>query len=220
MKNLYITMFTLLIAGLINAQVSFSHDGNSVTVTYTPSEGNLPDNGSGEYSPADGETPNIYAWCGEADNSAGTFAGLFGDWPGTQMTDNGNGSFSATVDFSNFYAAGTTINQMNFIFNGSTGQTTDLGATNYGFTAFTVENLGVANLNSTQPIVQMVGNQLMINKKGNYDVLVYNAAGQFVKKLQFSSAGLQPLNLNNKGIYFVRVKDDNGKVYSLKSIQK
>jgi hypothetical protein len=83
---------------------------------------------------------------------------VLGAWPGTAMVNNGSGNFSASVDLSTLFSAGTKVNNIKFIYNISNGSggfyqnpaTGGFSATDAahatGYTPVTISTLAVGEL--------------------------------------------------------------------------
>lgn len=171
-----------------------AHDCGS----YVPGQGGgEPGQGSGEnltvqfQKPEDWTTVNIYAWGGSN----------FGDWPGSAMTDEGNGWYSAEI-----------VSGSNIIFNDGTKQTVDIENVTES-TCYTVgeaDGAGKYAVNiSTDCVQTAVEETELINFRvengmiiGEGEMQIYNIMGQNV------TAENGKLN----GMYIVRIGKQATKV--------
>lgn len=114
--------------------------------------------------------------------------------------------------------AGTTVNQLHFIFTDSPAgnnshKTPDYLATNYYFTPTTTSSLGVIDINKSNFKSFISDGKLYTSQKGSLDIQVYDFSGKLVKKLNANnvSSGLE-LNLPKKGNYLVKVNNEVVKI--------
>ena len=220
MKKFYFLLLSLFITVGAMAQMTITQEGNTVTFTYD-SAGTIPNNSGGDLD-LGGTVPNLYAWIDTADvTGADPNYGVLGNWPGTPMTDIGNGVWQAVVDLGTLYQPGVMINQIRWIINGNGQQTSDMMGTDYGFTAFTIQALSVNDVNANAKKVVAVGSQLFVNQSGTYQVAVYNVNGKLVNQFttNATAGSMISLNLTAKGIYFVQVKGENGAVQNIKVLR-
>ena len=109
----------------------------------------------------------------------------------------------------NSFPIGTTVSNMGFVFkdlqNGNTKQSGDLKASDYGFTPATISVLGVSNNSLTKKSVVADG-KLFSSLKGNLTISVYEMSGKLVRNFnQNATENGIDLNMNNKGIYLVKI---------------
>lgn len=119
MKKIYSLLMLLIAFTVINAQTSLAISGTTVTFTTK-----FPANGFNA-------TPvYLYTWVNGNQNTQGTGAEPTGTWPGTLMSGpDGSGNYTLSINLSSFFNAGTTINELNFIYNNGSGtKTADLKA--------------------------------------------------------------------------------------------
>lgn len=202
MKKFYYLLVMLMLSAFTFAQMTITQEGNTVTFTFD-------DTVADDLFDANGDTPNIYGWVTEDDTSGGAFNNIFGDWPGTPMTSLGENMWQTIVDLANFYEAGITINQVNWILNSANnGQTGDMLGTDYGFSPLTIENLSVNDLQTSKNLAQIVDSSLYINQAGDYLVSVFNVNGKLINqfKINASAKTMHNLNINQKGVYFIKIQ--------------
>ena len=196
------------------AQMTITQEGNTVTFTFD-------DTVADDLFDANGDTPNIYGWVTEGDSNGGAFNNLFGDWPGTPMTNMGENMWQATVDLASFYSAGMTINQLNWILNSAnSGQTGDMLGTEFGFSPMTIENLGLNNVQAVKQMAQIVGSDVYFNQAGDYTLTIFNVNGKMLHqfKVNASAKTLHTLNFTQKGVYFIQIISEKG-VQNLKVLK-
>lgn len=221
MKKFYFLFLSLFLTVGAIAQMNVTTDGNIVTFTYDPSAGTLNNNSGGELD-LGGTVPNMYSWIDTGNVTGGDpVYNVFGDWPGTAMNDNGDGTWSLSIDLASLYAAGVEVNEINWIINGNGQQTGDMLASAYGFTPVTISNMSVNDVRATQKMVVTVGSDLYFNQGGNYQVAVYNANGKLVSQFTVNaSAGfVKQMPLTAKGIYFVQISSENGTTQNVKMLK-
>ena len=114
--------------------------------------------------------------------------------------------------------AGTTVNQLHFIFTDSPAgnnshKTPDYLASVYGFSSTTTSSLGVIDINKSNFKSFISDGKLYTSQKGSLDIQVYDFSGKLVKKLNANnvSSGLE-LNLPKKGNYLVKVNHEVVKI--------
>lgn len=221
MKKFYFLFLSLFMTVFAMAQVTVEQEGNTVTFHFNPNAGTLMNNSGGELD-LGGTTPNLYSWI-DTDDLVGGDANyaVTGNWPGSAMNDNGDGSWSLTIDLGTLYDAGVQINEINWIINGNGQQTADNQASAIGFTAVTISNMSVNDLRNNANQATAVGSDLYFNQTGNYQVAVYNANGKLMQQFQTNAtAGMvKSLNLNEKGIYFVQILNENGEKQNVKVLK-
>ncbi len=166
------------------------------------------------------EVPTFYVhvWSNAADNSTGT--GYSDAWSNSNVTmnwDAGAGAYVGTInlndkvftDGNKVFPAATTITNLGFVFkdlqDGNTKQSSDLKATDFGFTSTTTVTLGVSNnYLSKKPVV--ADGKLFSSLKGNVTVSVYEMTGKLVKNFEAKSDGNAiDLNVTKNGIYLVKI---------------
>lgn len=188
-QTLYITL-TVVSADEIKmrlvSQTEYeAHDCGLYTPGTTPGTGETPNDNAFTVrcqKPADWSTLYIYSWGGTS----------FGDWPGSPMTDDGNGYYSANI------TAGTSI-----IFNDNgTVQTVDIDAVNaptcYAVSANTDGEgkyfVDVINCpDNTMAVEQITGNHIQLIKGSvvcDTDFRIFNISGQDVTVLNGNLHGL------------------------------
>lgn len=202
MKKIYSLLLTAATVISMSAQTSIAVTGNTVTFTTK--------------FPTDGfsSTPvNLYSWSNTGDNTAGTFKELFGSWPGKLMTGpDGSGNYTASVDLSTLYAAGTTVNEINFIYNNGSGtQTADLKASTNatGWSPVTIAMMAVSEA-ASKAKSQVASGKLFTTAKGNLDVTIYDFSGKVIKNLKVNASGTPiDLGLSQKGMYLMTISGSN-----------
>ena len=209
-------VFVGLIGLKAQANMYFTISGTSVTFKVIPT------------SPGDwgGSNPiNIYAYTNAGDTTpAGTgVTNVLGGWPGTALTNNGDGSYSTTVDLATLYPAGTTVNVINFIYNDGTGnQNPPSGQSGFlstdtahasGWTPVLIPVLGVFDLNGLSKKSVVAEGKLYTAQKGNLTLEVYEFGGKLVKTMKVSANDSAiDLNLPKKGLYLVKIAGSNSEV--------
>ncbi len=190
-------LFTTFI--VVNAQTTISISGNTVTFNTK-----FPANGFSS-------TPvYLYTWINTTDNTQTLFTNPTGAWPGTLMTGpDGSGNYTYSINLASFYNAGTTINNMNFIYNNNAGtqtsdQTASAGAT--GWSAVTIATLGLSDLTKLQTKSVVSAGKLYTNKKGNLTISVYDMNGRLLQS-SIMKATENPIDLqvNQTGNYIVSI---------------
>lgn len=162
----------------------------------------------------------VYMWIEAADSSANA---SFGDaWTNITTTLTWDGTnYSGTIDLNthNFnqtggvLPAGTTVNQIHFLFtespsgNGS-HQTTDKLGTNYGFTSSTTVTtpLSVSDLSAFKGKSVVAGGKLITHQKGNLEVTVYDFGGKVVRTMSVKADGNAiDLYVPQTGLYLAKI---------------
>lgn len=210
MKKLLFSFLMLTSSILMFAQqMNVSVSGNTVTFTCRV-------DGSGgtdwNTSPV-----NLYAYTNVADTTPnGTSATyVLGSWPGTAMVDDGSGNFSVSVDLATFFSTGTTVNDINFIYNfggfqnpSSGGFATTDGTHATGWSPVTIATLGVSDLVSAKNKSFVAGGKLYTKQTGNLDITVYDMSGKVVNKSQVKSSDSSiDLNVKQRGTYMVQISN-------------
>ena len=211
MKKLLLSFVLIASSFMVNAQLTVTVSGNTVTFS-TPIPG------------ADwGSSPvNLYAYAEPTDTAPNlpSTVQIFGNWPGTALTDNGAGVFSASVDLSTKFPVGTKINNFKFIYNSPDGsggfyQNPGGGAPGFnitdaahatGYTPVTIALLGLSNSANAKSNSNVINGQLRTGFKGNLSLEIYEMSGKLVKSFQAISTGNAiDLNVTKSGIYFVKI---------------
>lgn len=203
-KYLLLTLLLVFTLQLSIAQMSVSTVGNVVTFTFDDA------NDVGQWD-ANGNPIRLYIYVDAADASNNQFAELAGGWPGTEMTNLGSDIYELEVNLSNFYPDGTTINDIQYIFNNDFGQNPGSG----GFSAVaagyvpttTLSNQDLARENNA---IKFTNGQLYGNNSV-YNINIYNVFGQLVKSFNnqnlLTNNGFD-LNLNKNELFIVQVKSE------------
>ncbi len=202
MKKIYSLLLAATAVISMSAQTSIAVSGNTVTFTTK--------------FPTDGfsSTPvNLYSWSNTGDNTAGTFKELFGGWPGKLMTGpDAGGNYTASVDLSTLYAAGTKVNEINFIYNNGSGtQTADLkaSANATGWSPVTIAMMAVSEV-ASKAKSQVAAGKLFTTAKGNLDVAIYDFSGKMIKTMKVNASGTPiDLGLSQKGMYLMTISGAN-----------
>lgn len=211
MKKLLLSFVLLACSFMLNAQLTVTFSGNTMTVS-SPIPGS--DWGTAPV--------NIYAYAETMDtmpNSPATVQ-IFNNWPGKALTDNGSGVFSASIDLSTVFPVGTTVNNFKFIYNspdgmggyyqnpggGSPGFSITDAAHATGFSPVTITGLGTVNLaNSTKTSI-VVNGQLRTALRGTVGIEVYEMGGKLVNSFKANSDGNAiDLKVTKTGIYLVKI---------------
>ena len=212
MKKLLFSFAVFACSFMLNAQLTVTKSGNTITLT-TPIPG------------ADwGSSPvNLYAYAESMDTtpmSPGTVQ-IFGNWPGKAMTDNGNGTFSVSVDLSTQFPTGTSINNFKFIYNSPDGmggyyQNPAGGAPGFDITdpahatGYSTVTLATTNVSNGSKNSVVVNGQLRTELKGNLSLEVYDMSGKLVKSFTASGNAID-LNVNKAGTYLVKITNGASK---------
>ena len=167
----------------------------------------------------------VYMWLNPTDTSTNS---LYNDswsnistqltWDGTNYTGTINLNTHNFNNIGGVLPAGTTVNQLHFIFTDSPAgnnshKTPDYLASVYGFSSTTTSSLGVIDINKSNFKSFISDGKLYTSQKGNLDIQVYDFSGKLVKKLNANnvSSGLE-LNLPKKGNYLVKVNNEVVKI--------
>ena len=207
MKKLLFS-FAVACSFMLNAQITVTRSGNTITLT-TPIPG------------ADwGSSPlNLYAYAEPMDTTPMSPATvqITGNWPGKPMTDNGNGTFSVSIDLAGQFPTGTSINNFKFIYNapdGSGGYYQNPGGGSPGFsitdpahaTGYSTVTLATTNLSNANKTSFVVNGQLRTALKGNISLEVYDMSGKLIKSFTAVATGNAiDLNVTKTGTYLVKI---------------
>ena len=178
-------------------------------------------NGWAFYNPGVGNPIGVYLWLNGADNSTGSpFNDNFSNITAQLTWDGTNYSGTVNLNTHNFnniggvLPAGTTINELHFLFTEypvgkNNHQTTDKLASAYGFTSTTTSSLSTIDINSSKFKSFVSEGRLYTPKKGNLSVQVVDYSGRVIKTIsaKASNNGIE-LNLPKKGNYFLKLNDE------------
>ncbi|MEC5157385.1 T9SS type A sorting domain-containing protein [Chryseobacterium sp. MP_3.2] len=208
MKKLLFSFALLVCSFMLNAQITVTRAGNTITLT-TPIPG------------ADwGSSPvNLYAYAEPTDTTPMSPATvqILGNWPGKALTDNGNGTFSVSVDLSTQFPPGTTINNFKFIYNspdGSGGYYQNPAGGSPGFnitdpahaTGYSTITLATTNLSNANKSSFVVNGQLRTSLKGDIALEVYEMSGKLIRSFKAVATGNAiDLNVTKTGTYLVKI---------------
>ena len=220
MKKLYfLLMFSLGYAisfgQALLTIVQTSPNSGIYTITYNDSA-----NGWAFFNP-NSQPIGVYLWLNSSDTSTNS---LYNDswgnistqltWDGTNYTGTINLNTHNFNNIGGVLPAGTTVNQLHFIFTDSPAgnnshKTPDYLASVYGFSSTTTSSLGVIDINKSNFKSFISEGKLYTSQKGNLDIQVYDFSGKLVKKLNANnvSSGLE-LNLPKKGNYILKLNDE------------
>lgn len=111
MKKIYSLLMMLIAFTVINAQTNLTISGTTVTFTTK-----FPANGYNS-------TPvYLYTWVNGSENTQGVSKTPTGNWPGTLMSGpDGSGNYTLSINLASVFNPGTTINELNFIYNNGSG---------------------------------------------------------------------------------------------------
>ena len=224
MKKLYfLLMFSLGYAisfgQALLTIVQTSPNSGIYTITYNDSA-----NGWAFFNP-NSQPIGVYLWLNSSDTSTNS---LYNDswanistqltWDGTNYTGTINLNTHNFNNIGGVLPAGTTVNQLHFIFTDSPAgnnshKTPDYLASVYGFSSTTTSSLGVIDINKSNFKSFISDGKLYTSQKGSLDIQVYDFSGKLVKKLNANnvSSGLE-LNLPKKGNYLVKVNNEVVKI--------
>lgn len=214
MKKFYSLLLVIFTTLVVSAQALLSIVKTSegvYTMTYNDSA-----NGWAFYDPMS-QPIGVYLFINAADSSAN--ANYNDAWTNitTQLTWDGT-NYSGTINLNshNFnqtggiLPAGTTVNQLNFLFtefptgNGS-HQTSDKLGTAFGFTPSTTVSLGVST-SAVKAKSSIINGQLRTALAGNLSLEIYEMGGKLVRSLKANSNGNAiDLNINKSGIYLLKI---------------
>ena len=167
------------------------------------------------------EVPKFYVhvWSNAADNSTGT---VYDDaWSNSNVEmnwDSSTNSYVGTINLNNklftntnnVFPVGTTVSNLGFVFKdlqvGSSKQSGDLRASDYGFTTTTtVVTLGVSN-NLLGKKAVVANGKLFSSIKGNANVSIYEMSGKMISNFPTKNDGNAiDLNVMKSGIYLVKI---------------
>lgn len=210
MKKLYSLFFAAFAFAMSYAQqMNISINGTVVTFSV-----NIP-------GPDWGSTPvYLYAYT-ETGDTVPAMPGnteILGSWPGTMLT--GTGTYTATVDLATKFSAGTTINNIKFIYNNNAGNqnppsfspgfsTTDTAHAT-GWSAVSIATLGVLDLGNLKGKTFVSEGQLYTAKTGMLNITVYDFSGKVVRTLNMKANGNPvDLEISQRGSYIVKVTNGN-----------
>lgn len=215
MKKLLFSFLMLTSSILMFAQqMNVSVSGNTVTFTCR-----VDGSGGTDWTSS---PVNLYAYTDVADTTpnGSSSTNVLGGWPGTAMVDDGNGNFSVSVDLATIFSTGTTVNNINFIYNTSNGTggyyqnptsggfATIDGAHATGWSPVTISTLGVSDLVSAKNKSFVAGGKLYTKQAGNLDITVYDMSGKVVNKSQVKSSDSSiDLNVKQRGTYMVKISN-------------
>ena len=139
-------------------------------------------------------------------------------WDGTNYTGTINLNTHNFNNIGGVLPAGTTVNQLHFIFTDSPAgnnshKTPDYLASVYGFSSTTTSSLGVIDINKSNFKSFVSEGKLYTSQKGNLDIQVYDFSGKMVKKINVAATrnGVE-LNLPKKGNYIVKINNEVVKI--------
>ncbi len=219
MRKFYFLTLALLASVTVSAQalLNIVKTAEGVyTMTYNDSA-----NGWAFYDPFS-QPIGVYLFINPGDTTpSGTFNDAWGNITTTLNWDGTNYSGTINLNTHNFnntggvLPAGTKVNELRFLFTeapaGNGGhQTGDKLGTSYGFTSSTIPSLAVADVNGKTKS-QVAAGKLFTSAKGNVELTVYDFGGKVIKTMKTNANGNPiDLNLNQKGLYLVKILSDNG----------
>lgn len=208
MKKSLFSFALVVCSFMLNAQITVTKTGNTITLT-TPIPG------------ADwGSSPvNLYAYADPTDTTPMSPATvqILGNWPGQAMTDNGNGTYSVSVDLSTKFPTGTTINNFKFIYNapdGSGGYYQNPAGGSPGFnitdpthaTGYSTVTLATINSSNATKSSFVVNGQLRTSLKGDIALEIYEMSGKLIRSFKAVATGNAiDLNVTKTGTYLVKI---------------
>ena len=213
-KLLFLLLFSLGLAQ-VSAQMSVASNGNLVTFTFDDA------NDMGEWD-ANGNPIYLYLYVNASDTSNNMFSEPLGNWPGTILPSVATDIYEITIDLSNFYPPGTTINEINYIFNNNLG---NQNPSSGGFSAVTagfvpITTLSTLDFENTSNSFTVVNGYLHATKHENVSLFIYNLKGQLVNRIDtvnIDSNSSVDLSLDRNTLYFVRIVSEQG-IKTIKTI--
>ena len=224
MKKLYFVFLLVFAYSFHFSQATLSiiqtpTNSGIYTITYNDAA-----NGWAFFNP-NSQPIGVYLWLNSSDTSTNS---LYNDswsnistqltWDGTNYTGTINLNTHNFNNIGGVLPAGTTVNQLHFIFTDSPAgnnshKTPDYLASVYGFSSTTTSSLGVIDINKSNFKSFISDGKLYTSQKGSLDIQVYDFSGKLVKKLNANnvSSGLE-LNLPKKGNYLVKVNNEVVKI--------
>lgn len=181
------------------------------TMTYNDSA-----NGWAFYDPMS-QPIGVYLFINTGDSTQpGAYNDAWSNIPTSLTWDGTNYSGTINLNTHNFnnsggvLPAGTTVNQLRFLFtespagNGS-HQTTDKLGTDFGFTPSTLPLLATTNVDLSKKSV-VINGKLHTSLKGSISLSVYEMSGKLVKNLNVKADGNAiDLNVSKNGLYLVKI---------------
>lgn len=147
-----------------------------------------------------------------------------GKFPNTLVWNGDVGALQGTVNLQNYvfngsngsFLEGNIINNFGFLLvsvpsSGSWPQTADLFAANYpDFTPFMIPHMGIADV-AQKTDFKVANGKLFTSAIGNLQLDIYDFSGKLVKSENVNnSENAIGLNINTKGFYILKVKNNDG----------
>lgn len=225
MKKLYSFILSIFVAAFMSAQISITQNAGVVNFYYGWN------NDWSLYDPHGASTIWVHVWINAPESTANT---TYDDaWSNSTVSltyNNSTHQFEGTLDLNtklftnsnNTVPAGTTVNEVNFIFkdqqNGATNKSEDLKATVYGFTPTTLKtkNLSTFDVAALAKKSVVVAGNLYTAQTGNLNIQIFDFSGKLMKTMNVK-ANEAPIaiNLAQKGLYIMRVSN-GAKVETIK----
>lgn len=216
MKKLYSFILSIFLVAFMSAQMSITEKDGVVNFYYGWN------NDWSLYDPHGASTIWVHVWINASESTANT---TFDDaWSNSTVSltyNNSTHQFEGTLDLNtklftnsnNTVPAGTTVNQVNFIFkdqqNGATYQSQNLKATDYGFTTTTTaSNLATFDVAALAKKSVVVAGNLYTAQTGNLNIQIFDFSGKLMKTMNVkATAAPIAISLAQKGLYIMRVSN-------------
>ncbi|MFD2824335.1 T9SS type A sorting domain-containing protein [Lacinutrix iliipiscaria] len=205
--RLLLLLLGVLCVTIANAQMRIQTDDNFVTF-------NVDDTFDGDDWDANGNDIYLYLFIDASDASNGISSEPLGSFPGTIMASLGADLYKVTIDLSDFYPNGTTIDEIYYTYNDNMGSQNPASGGFSGLAAsyVPVTTLSTSDIEKNELSFSIVNGQLMASKNETISINVYNINGQLVKhytNINISANTSFDLNLNKNKVYFVQLESGN-----------